>query len=63
MGVMRKIERMSIDKKRKVLLQLANRQKNEKLKNELKGMNDEDINKCFMELLGIFSKEGSVKNV
>lgn len=63
MGIMRKIERMSIAKKRKVLMQLANRQKNEKLKNELKEMNDEDINKCFIEILEKFTKKGSAYNV
>lgn len=63
MGVMRKIKRMSITKKRQVLLQLANRQRSEKLKKDILKMSDEEINKCFMELLGNFTKEGSVKNV
>lgn len=63
MGVMRKIERMSVSKKRKVLMQLANRTKSEKLKNELNIMNDEQVNECFMKILSGFVKEGSVKDV
>lgn len=61
--IMRKIERMSISKKRKILLQLANRQKNEKLKNDIEELNAEEVDKCFMELLNNYLEKGSVKDV